>query len=99
MEFTIRPMRSGDGEGISRLRRMPGVFENVSGISSERVEYNEEYASSTDPNCHNFIAETQDTAGRCTLIGCAGLTVCSQPRLRRNRHYGSHRLSKNGCRL
>jgi putative acetyltransferase len=37
MEFYIRPINAGDGKGINELRRMPGVFENILGIPSERI--------------------------------------------------------------
>ena len=42
MEFYIRPINIGDGKGINELRRMPGVFENILGIPSERIKRNED---------------------------------------------------------
>ncbi len=38
MEFSIRPIKAGDGPGFNELRRMPGVFENCLGIPSKREE-------------------------------------------------------------
>ena len=55
-KYTIRPVRAGDGEGINQLRRMPGVFENILGIPSERVKRNEDYIVSMGPDAHVFVA-------------------------------------------
>ena len=75
-------MRTGDGAGLNSLRRMPGVFENILGIPSERVERNEQYAAADDPNNHQFVAVTADEAGGELIIGTAGLSVYSQARMR-----------------
>lgn len=37
MDFYIRPIEAGDAKGINQIRRMPGVFENLPAIPSERV--------------------------------------------------------------
>ena len=43
MEFTIRPVCLGDAKGINELRHMPGVFENILGIPSERIKRTEDH--------------------------------------------------------
>ncbi|MPN25577.1 hypothetical protein SDC9_172989 [bioreactor metagenome] len=54
MDFLIRPIEIGDGKGINELRRMPGVFENILGIPSERVKGNEDFIMNMDSNRHQF---------------------------------------------
>jgi len=82
MEYYIRPVAAGDGKGINELRRMPGVFENILGIPSERVQRNEDYIKNMDGNTHQFVAAVREENGGETIIGTAGLTVASNPRLR-----------------
>ena len=82
MEYTIRPTRLEDMEGFNTLRRMPGVFENTLGLPSERVQRNIDGFQAMGPDDHNFVAVLADG----TVIGTAGLQVCSSPRMR---HVGS----------
>ena len=82
MQFTIRPVQTGDGKGINALRTMPGVFENTLGIPSERIQRNEEHIQSLDRNAHQFVAVTQGTNGEEHIIGMAGLGVYDNPRTR-----------------
>ncbi|MCL2544511.1 MAG: GNAT family N-acetyltransferase [Clostridia bacterium] len=82
MQFTIRPVQPGDGKGINALRRMPGVFENILGIPSERVQFSEEFVQSTNRSSHQFVAVTEDEAGGERIIGTAGLSVYDNPRTR-----------------
>ena len=82
MEYTIRPTRLEDMEGFNALRRMPGVFENTMGLPSERVQRNIDGFQAMGPDDHNFVAVLEDG----TVIGCAGLSVFSNPRMR---HVGS----------
>ena len=56
MEFYIRPINVVDGKGINELRRMPGVFENILGIPSERIKRNEDFIINMDVNQHVFVA-------------------------------------------
>lgn len=86
MEFLIRPVDIGDGRGINALRRMPGVFENILGIPSERVKRNEDFVVNMDVNQHQFVAVTKNENGEEQIIGCAGLTVNANHRMR---HSGS----------
>ncbi|MFL0269355.1 GNAT family N-acetyltransferase [Candidatus Clostridium radicumherbarum] len=86
MDFLIRPIDIGDGKGINDLRRMPGVFENILGIPSERVKRNEEFIINMDGNQYQFVATTKTESGEDTIIGSVGLTVNANPRLR---HSGS----------
>jgi len=82
MEFHIRPIMVGDSAGVNELRRMPGVFESILGIPSERVKRNEDYIANLDENTHSFVAVTKDIAGNEIVIGNAGLGVYSNPRMR-----------------
>ena len=88
MDFTIRPVKIGDGMGINNLRRMPGVFENTLGIPSERVTRNENYIVNMDQHTHMFVAVINDDLGAEVIIGCVGLTVFSNPRLRHSASIG-----------
>ncbi|HBR02126.1 MAG TPA: GNAT family N-acetyltransferase [Ruminiclostridium sp.] len=82
MDFTIRPVKAGDGAGINELRRMPGVFENILGIPSERIKRNEDFIQSLDENNHQLVATAKTPSGEELIIGCAGLTVYTNPRMR-----------------
>ena len=82
MEYIIRPIGPQDAEGIAALRRMPGVMENTLGLPSCRVADSRAFIEGLGPNDHNFVAAAEDE----TVIGAAGLCVCSNPRMR---HVGS----------
>lgn len=86
MDFIIRPIQVGDGKGINELRRMPGVFENILGIPSERVKRNEDFIINMDSNQHSFVAVTKSESGGDIIIGLAGLTVNAN---HRTRHSGA----------
>ena len=82
MEYIIRPIRLQDAEGNAALRRMPGVMENTLGLPSCRVADSRAFIEGLVPNDHNLVAAAEDE----TVIGAAGLCVCSNPRMR---HVGS----------
>ena len=82
MDYIIRPMELGDTAGFNALRRMPGVFENTTGLPSCRTADSEAFIAGLGPDDHNFVAVLDDG----TVIGAAGLTVFSNPRMR---HVGS----------
>lgn len=88
MEFTIRPIGIGDGKGINELRRMPGVFENILGIPSERIKRNEDFIANMDGNTHQFVAVTQNSFNEEQIIGSAGITIFPNPRLRHSASVG-----------
>jgi len=88
MEFYIRPIKVGDGNGINELRRMTGVFENILGIPSERVKKSEDYIANMDENTHSFVAVTKDATGNEIVIGNASLGVYSNPRTRHSAGMG-----------
>lgn len=88
MEFIIRPVEIGDAKGINELRRMPGVFENILGIPSERIKRNEDYIANMDRDTHQFVAVTKNNLGEDIIIGSAGLTVYANPRLRHSASIG-----------
>ncbi len=86
MEFNIRPINVGDGKGVNELRRMPGVFENILGIPSERIKRNEDFIVNMDANHHQFVAVSKLENNEEIIIGSAGLTVNAN---HRTRHSGS----------
>ncbi len=86
MEFTIRPIAPRDAEGFNALRRMPGVFENILGIPSERVQWNLEGIEDLSSNDHNFVAVVPAADGGELVIGTIGLAVAQSPR---RRHVGT----------
>ena len=86
VEFYIRPINVGDGKGVNKLRRMPGVFENILGIPSERIKRNEDFIINMDVNQHQFVAVSKLQNGEEIIIGAAGLTVNAN---HRTRHSGS----------
>jgi len=81
MEFLIRPIDIGDGKGVNALRRMPGVFENILGIPSERVKHNEDLIMNMKGNHHQFVAVVKNKNGEEEIIGSAGLMVNINPRI------------------
>lgn len=88
MEFMIRPIEVSDAKGINMLRRMPGVFENILGIPSERIKRNEDFLMSMDSYHHQFVAVSKDTSGEDIIIGTAGLMVSPNPRMRHSASVG-----------
>lgn len=82
MEFHIRPICISDAKMINDLRRMPGVFENILGIPSERISGSEKFIEEMDRNHHQFVAVTMDRSADEKIIGTAGLSVSPNPRLR-----------------
>jgi len=88
MNFTIRPVEIRDAEGINELRRMPGVFENTLGLPSERLNRSENFIANLDINSHLFVAVVKDETGEETVIGCAGLNIFPNPRMRHSASIG-----------
>lgn len=88
MGFYIRPIRVEDAEAINNIRRMPGVFENLRALPSERINRNEKYIANLDNNSHMFVAVTEVSPGEELIIGSAGLTVYNELRLRHSASLG-----------
>ncbi len=91
MNFSIRPIQAGDGNGINALRRMPGVFENILGIPSERIKRNEDHIANLDSNSHSFVAVIEDDSNGThqeKIIGTAMLGVFANHRLRHSASIG-----------
>ena len=82
MDFAIRPIMICDAVGINELRRMPGVFENILGIPSERVKQNEDRIANLDTNVHQFVAVIKNDKDQEIVIGTAGIFVFANPRTR-----------------
>lgn len=88
MEFYIRPINSGDGKGLNELRRMPGVFENILGIPSERIQQNEDFVVHMDANQHQFVAIAKVQDNEEIIVGTAGLSVNGNHRMRHSGNIG-----------
>ena len=88
MEYNIRAVCMRDCEGINRLRRMPGVFENILGRPSERVMDTEAFIQNLGKDDHEFVAVIPDETGRETVIACGGLHIFPNPRLRHSAGIG-----------
>jgi putative acetyltransferase len=86
MDFIIRPVEIKDARGINELRRMPGVFENILGIPSERLKKSEDHIINIDNNTHQLVAVTKTEDNEEIVIGVVGLTISASPRMR---HSGS----------
>lgn len=78
----VRPVIVEDAAAINEFRRMPGVFENILGIPSERLLRNEQYLGTLDPNLHMFSAVHVGPDGTEMVIGTASLQVEANPRKR-----------------
>jgi len=87
LDFWIRPVKPEDAEGISELRRMPGVFENILAISSERIDYSQEYIDNLQGNAHQFVAVTEKD-GEELVIGTAGIASFKNPRVAHSANFG-----------
>lgn len=66
---------------------MPGVFENILGIPSERIKTNENYIENMDSNMHQFVA-VKNELGEEQIIGTAGIVVYANSRLRHSASFG-----------
>ncbi len=88
MKIIIRPIAAGDGKWINELRRMPGVFENILGIPSERIKRNEDFILNMDSNQHQFVAVIKSEADQEIVVGTAGLNVYANHRLRHSGFIG-----------
>ena len=88
MEFYIRPINSGDCKGLNELRRMPGVFENILGIPSERIQQNEDFVVNMDSNQHQFVAISKVKDNEEIIVGTAGLSVNGSHRMRHSGNIG-----------
>ncbi|WP_041720469.1 GNAT family N-acetyltransferase [Alkaliphilus metalliredigens] len=87
MEIYIRPICVSDGKGVNELRRMPGVFENILGIPSERIKRNEDYIVNMGNNTHQFVAVVKES-GEEKIIGSAGLDIFPNSRQRHSASIG-----------
>ena len=85
-DIYVRPVLVEDAMAINELRRMPGVFENIMGIPSERLLSNQQYLQTRDPSSHMFSAVHVGPDGTERVIGMASLHVEANPR---KRHCGS----------
>ncbi len=63
MIVQVRPVSISDAAEINTLRRMPGVFENILGLPSERVDFNEKYLSGLGKEAHILVAVNMSEEG------------------------------------
>ena len=63
MNVRIRPIHRNDVVYLNQMRTMPGVFENILGYPSERLEKSESFASSVSDFSHQFAAVVRDDSG------------------------------------
>lgn len=76
MGIEIRPVKREDAENICRLRRTVGVFENMLGLPSVRLEDSEKMLAGLGVNDHVFTALVDGC-----FAGYAGLRVDGHPRM------------------
>ena len=65
MNYTIRPIEPRDAEGAAALRRMPGVFENTTGLPSCRTADSEAFIAGTARRSSPGWGPTTTTSWRC----------------------------------
>ncbi|MBP7913143.1 MAG: GNAT family N-acetyltransferase [Proteocatella sp.] len=82
MNVRIRPIHRNDAVYLNQMRTMPGVFENILGYPSERLEKSESFASSVSDFSHQFAAVVRDDSGAERVIGTAGFHIASNPRMK-----------------
>ena len=82
MEYCIRPVTAEDAGALHALRLTPGVMENLLGIPSWRLDQARGWLDGLGSDSHEFAAVTPE--GR--VVGEAGLSGCSRPRIK---HVGS----------
>ena len=87
MNFVIRPIKLEDAAGVNELRRMDGVRENILGITSERVVRSEDFIKGLSENDHQFVAEVDENGAK-KIVGCAGMMVSRNPRMRHSAGLG-----------
>lgn len=82
--IVIRPAELRDAADINKLRRAPGIFENLLALPSETIAQNEDFIAKhlSSSNAHLFCAEANHN-NTVRVIGLAGLHVRLLPR---NRH-------------
>lgn len=83
MKVKIRPVKVKDAEDINDMRIMPGVFENIMALPTDRVCRTEEYLSSLSGNDYAYVAEIEEES---KVVGFVNLNVSLNPR---TRHVGS----------
>ena len=88
MNIIIRPIEVKDAKDINAIRRMPGVFETILGLPSERLDRSESFIRSLDSNSHQLVAALFQEDGHELVIGTAGIVIPSNPRLRHSASLG-----------
>lgn len=79
MECIIRPVRPSDAADINEMRRLPGVFETILGITSERESQTADFLANQSERDHLLVAEIS-AAGQPKVVGLVGLSRNRAPR-------------------
>lgn len=77
----IRPIKKEDILFLNEMRVMPGVFENMTSLYSERIAQNEAFVQSLGPNIHMFVAEIVEN-GIEKVVGAASIHIHEKERER-----------------
>lgn len=75
MEVKIRAIKLEDANDLNEMRQMPGVFETILGLPSERLDGSIGFIQSMDHHHHHLVAEVNHK-----VIGIVSLVVDSNPR-------------------
>lgn len=82
MNYHLRPLRPGDGKWLNELRRMPGVFEDIAGLPTERLGKAEAFIDGLDDFEHHVVAVFRDAEGEERVVGACGISLDRNPRRR-----------------
>lgn len=82
MNIKIRPIEVKDAREINAIRRMPGVYENILGLPSERIDRSEAFITGLDSNSHHLVAVVHNEDGEELVAGTAGIMIAASPRQR-----------------
>ena len=82
MDYYLRPVSPDDAADLSAIRRMPGVFETITGIVTERVERTKRRLAEMDENTHQLVAVIKGESNVETVVAKCGIKVDKNPRRR-----------------
>lgn len=82
MDYYLRPVSLKDADDLAAIRRMPGVFETITGIVTERVDRAERRLAEMDENTHQMVAVIRDGKEAESVIAKCGIKIDKNPRRR-----------------
>lgn len=83
MKVKIRPVKLKDAEDINEMRIMPGVFEYILALPTDRSNRTEDYIASLSGNDYAYVAEIEEEK---KVVGFVSMNVSLNPR---TRHVGA----------